>query len=248
MSTYRTPVLLATVLLGACSLSPVHRKIRVGEEPFVVFVAEGTDLHTDLFAALPTGGTPVRLTFTPLVESSPRLTSRGDVVAFLRTRRDSNGVDLVVFNLLNGAERLLELPDGARNIEALGWSDDDRAIYLRTTGQLWRVEAPPADLRVTLLEGADADTAAVAVTTRLGTPRFATAMPCVDGGICVVGPTGVPTRVSATGSGPFRWGGDSLAWFDGDEMVVRPLGGGTARRLSWETEVVHPREGSYAAP
>lgn len=239
-----------TLLAGtaACSLSPVHRKIAVGEEAFVVFVAEGSNGHTDLFASVAAGGTPVRLTFTTLAEELPRLSPAGDVVAFARSRGDLPARDLVVLNLLNGAERLLELPEEHGAITAIGWRDDGTAVYVATGEQAWHVTAPPARLQVTLLSGPGADSARTAFTTRLGTPVFATAAPCEDGGICVTGPSGEPARIAASGTGPFRWGSDSVAWFDAGELVIRPLGGGTARRMDWGPAVGNPRQGSYAGP
>lgn len=243
------PVAAALALLAcACSLSPLQRKIKVGEDPFVTFLAEGSDGHTDLFAALPTGGTPVRLTFTRLVEASPRLSPAGDVVAFARERNNLPARDLVVLNLLSGAERLLELPEEHGAITAIGWSDDGSAIHVATGEQHWRVTAPPAPLVVTLLSGSDADPARASFVARLGTPVFATAAPCPDGGVCLTGPSGVPTRLSASGDAPFRWGSDSVAWFDAGVIVVRPLGGGTARRVDLGPSVSGAREGSYAAP
>lgn len=236
------------LLLGACSLSPLNRRIEVGEEPYAVFVAEGRDGWTDLFATLPGGGDPVRLTFTALVESRPRLTSRGDVVAFVRERRSGGEADLVVMNLLNGAERVLEMPPEAGPIEALGWSDDDRAIYLRTAAGHWRISAPPAPATVALLGAADLPAADSALAILLGTPAFARATLCDSGGVCVVGPSGTATPLSEQGSGPFRWGRDSVAWFEDGAIVVRALGPGIPRRIEWTAELSNAREGSYAEP
>jgi hypothetical protein len=239
---------LAAMLVVGCSLSPLHRKIKVGEEPFVVFVATGTDGKTDLFASPPSGGDPVRLTFTAMTESLPRLTSQGDMVAFLRDRMRDGAQDLVVMNLLSGAERVVELPGEAGVISALGWSRDASALYLQASSGRWRVTAPPANLVVTLLDGSvdfDADSALM---TLLGNPSFARAEACAGGGICVIGPSGIPSQVSTTGTAPFRWGSDSVAWFDGGMIVVRPLGAGTSRRLSWTTGIEDPQGGSYAEP
>ena len=41
--------------LTACAVTPLSNRIRVGEEPFVIGVGEGSDAMTDLFAA-PAGG------------------------------------------------------------------------------------------------------------------------------------------------------------------------------------------------
>lgn len=236
------------MLLLGCSLSPLHRKIKVGQEPFVVFLATGTDGKPDLFASHPTGGTPVRLTFTAMAEMLPRLTSRGDMVAFIRERNDQGGHDLVVMNLLSGAERLLELPAEAGTIHALGWNHDHTAIYLQGTSNRWRVTAPPAPISIELLDGDAAVAADSVLMVLLGEPAFARAEGCVDGGVCVLGPSGTPMQMSATGHAPFRWGSDSLAWFEEDRIMVRSLGPGTPRRLTWTGGVAEPREGSYAEP
>lgn len=238
---------LLGIILGACSLSPLHRKIKVGQEPFVVFVATGPDGKTDLFASTVVGGTPVRLTFTALDESMPRLTPHGDMVAFLRERTVDTGQDLVVMNLLSGAERLLELPRETGAISAIGWSGDQATIHLQGGTARWRVAAPPAPIAISMVTGADAagDSALMVI---LGTPAFARAEQCVDGGVCVIGPDGTATRVSGVGNAPFRWGSDSLAWFEEEWITVRPLGPGSARRLDWSGGVEDPREGSYAEP
>ena len=240
-------VLLCGVMIAGCSLSPLHRKIKVGQEPFVVFVALGPDGKPDLFASAPVGGDAVRLTFTALRESMPRLTPRGDMVAFLRDRSAGEGHDLVVMNLLSGAERLLELPAEAGGITALGWSSDQAAIYLQSAGGHWRVSAPPAALEITLLDATSSAASDSALMTVLGTPAFARAELCASGGICVIGPSGTPSQVGEGGGKPFRWGSDSLAWFDDDVLMIRPLGPGSTRRVSWEG-VTGATEGSYAEP
>lgn len=240
--------IMLALTLSACSLSPLHRKIKIGQEPFVVFVATGSDGKVDLFASAPTGGNPVRLTFTAMPEAMPRLTSRGEMVAFIRERLQGNGHDLVVMNLLSGAERLLELPAEVGVVTALGWNRDETALYLRGPSARWRVSAPPAPIEIALLDATASAEADSALMTVLGRPAFARAEPCAGGGVCVIGPSGTPTQVSPTGAAPFRWGSDSLAWFDDEVIVIRSLGPGTPRRLSWAAGVRELHEGSYAEP
>lgn len=240
--------LLAVMAIG-CSISPLQGRIDVGEEPFVVFVAEGTDGKTDLFASLPGGGEVSRLTFTELAESSPRVTREGGLVVFLRVRSPSepDRRDVVIMNLLSGAERRLELPAAAATPEQVAWTADETGVYVRAGEGTWMIQAPPAEghpvrLPADRLGGADS-----ALAVLLGSPAFARAEPCVDGGICVTGPNGEPNRLSTTGSGPFRWGSDSLAWFDGGTIRVRPLGPGPVRAVDWtDGRVTGAREGSYA--
>ncbi|HRP07668.1 MAG TPA: hypothetical protein PLL69_04190 [Gemmatimonadales bacterium] len=250
MNRTRLPLSLLPVMLGlaACTLSPLSRKIKVGEEPMVVFVATANNEWTDLFATRPVGGEVVQLTFTRLRESMPRLTSHGEVVAFVRTRGEEPGEDLVVMNLLNGAERLLELPPEAGRIAGLGWSSDDAWVFVRSDNGYWRVAAPPATLTVDLLGGADTATAHAATMVQLGRPAFATATVCDSGGICITGPSGVPASISAEGSAPFRWGSDSVAWIENGTIVVRSLGPGAARRIEIGPNADGIREAAYAQP
>lgn len=245
--------LLALALLPAtaCSLSPLQNRIHPGEEPFVVVVGTGADEKVDLFATLPGGGEVHRLTFTSMTESVPRLSRRGDVVAFLRhgTGSGRKQGELVVMNLLNGAERHLDVPDSAGTLQDLGWSEDEQHLYVATDNGRWVVDAPPAALnprRVPVERLALADTA---LDTWLGRPRFAYVTSCATGGICIVGPSGEPRELSETGRAPTRWGSDSVAWLEGDQIVVRPLGPGPVRRLDLNPKWVSGITGvSYATP
>lgn len=235
----------------SCTLSPLQSRIAVGEDPFILFVAEGANGDTDLFAAEPGGGKVTRVTFTPLIETQPSLTRQGGMVAFLRGRNlDANLTrEVVVMNLINGAEERIELPDAAGQPQDVAWSTDEASVYLRTTTGVWRVAAPPAapialELTATELPGADS-----AFSILLGAPAFARAVPCDSGGICVIGPSGVPSTITATGTGALRWGADSVAWWDKDVLVVRSLGPGPQRRIEWTAgQVKNPRDASYAAP
>jgi hypothetical protein len=230
-------------------MSPLQGRIEAGEEPFMVFVAEGGDGMTDLFASLPGGGEVSRLTFTGLVERSPRITHNGGLVVFVRDRggADSGAANVVIMNLLSGAERTLELPESAGRPELVAWTADETAVYARTTRGTWLLQAPPSEnhpveLPPELLPAADS-----AMAVLLGTPAFAEATICADGGVCVTGPTGEPSQLSSAGADPFRWGSDSLAWFVNGVVEVRPLGPGPVRAISWsDGRVTGARQGSYA--
>jgi hypothetical protein len=236
-------------LLSACSLSPLNHRINVGQEPFIIFVGDGIDHHTDLFAAAAGGGTVAQVTFTPLVEQGPRLTPIGDVVAFLRMRDTLPGTrhDVVVMNLLSGSEVVLGLPAGSGQPERVAWSPDASNLYIRTDRGVWQSTAPPmrsAVMPVASSERADADSA---LELWLGQPRFARVVGCAAGGLCVVGPKGDTTALAPTGSDALRWGDDSVAWFENNGVTVRSLGPGRSRRVNWRNPPVHPRDGSYAA-
>ncbi len=246
-----TRVGAAALLVVGCSLSPLQNRIHPGKDAFVLVAGTGTDQHVDLFALLPGGGEVQRVTFTAMVESAPRLTRQGDVVAFLRhgvgTRRAAG--ELVVLNLLNGAERTLEIPDSAGALSGLGWSDDQRLIYVATATGPWVVAAPPAapDARpVDVDQRAAADTA---LALWVGTPRFAQVARCDSGGLCITGPSGVAAQLSSAGAAPSRWGRDSVAWLEGDVVVIRPLGPGPTRRLEPDPTRLHDLTAvSYATP
>jgi hypothetical protein len=241
--------LIALSVLAACSISPLQGRIDVGEEPFVVFVAEGFDGKTDLFASLPGGGEVSRLTFTDLAETSPRVTREGGLVVFLRVRSPSEpeARDVVIMNLLSGAERRLELPNTAGTPTAVAWTADETGVYVSTGDTTWLVQAPPAEGHAVMLPADRLPVADSAFAVMLGSPAFAVATPCANGGICVTGPSGEPNRLAERGTAPFRWGTDSLAWFEDGVIQVRPLGPGPARAISWSDDRVSgAREGSYA--
>ncbi len=242
---------LLPLALAACSLSPLQNRIHPGEEPFVVVVGTGADQKVDLFATLPGGGEVHRLTFTSMVESAPRLSRRGDVVAFLRHGTGSGRAqgELVVMNLLNGAERHLNVPDSAGILRNVGWSDDERLLYLETDTGRWMVDAPPVAPNARRIPAELTPTADSALNTWLGSPRFARVEPCATGGICIAGPSNEPRELSATGQDAARWGSDSVAWLEGDQIVIRPLGPGPMRRLDLDSKRVSALTGlAYATP
>jgi len=247
----RTLLPLLVMAVGACSLSPLQNRIHPGEEAFVVVVGTGADEKVDLFATLPGGGEVHRLTFTSMVESSPHLSPRGDVVAFLRhgTGSGREQGELVVMNLLNGAERHLDVPDSAGTLRNVAWSDDEQHLYLLTDTGRWLVDAPPIAPNARRVPPERLAAADSALDTWLGTPRFAHVEPCATGGLCIAGPSGEPRELSATGTAATRWGSDSVAWLEGDQIVIRPLGPGPMRRLDLDPKRVTALTGvSYATP
>lgn len=233
--TDRRPLALLLLLATACSFSPLANRIDVGEEPFLVLVATGPDGMIDLHAVPAGGGTTARITFTPLVESAPALSRGGDVVAFLRGADSLPDTprDLVVMNLLNGAERTLPVPEAAGRVVRLAWSDDGANLLLATTTGTWAITAPPATPVATQLDGAARESADSALATWLGRPRFARAFNCPMGeGVCLIGPSGDTAVLASRGRDPFAWGQDSVGWFEGDGLYVRSLGPATPRPVS----------------
>lgn len=241
-------VVTVGVAAAACNLSPLRNRIKVGEEAIVIFVGEGIDKHTDLFVVPAEGGSIVQLTFTPLRESMPRINQRGDAVAFLRARDSlpTTPTDVVLMNLLNGAERRLPVPDSAGRINAIAWGADSNSLYVRGERGAWRITTPPLPAEAVAATGTDALRASIAFDLWVGDPPFAVIYRCPQGGVCAVGKRVDTTVISATGRDPLRWGVDSIAWFEGDGMMVRGIGPGTVRRILWKRPPAHPRDGSYS--
>jgi len=94
----------------ACRVSPLTNRIAVGEEAYLVFVGEGRDGWTDLFAGAAGGGPAVRFTFSREAELSPALDPTGAMVAFLRGGAEGDPVFLTVMNLLSATERETRVP------------------------------------------------------------------------------------------------------------------------------------------
>jgi hypothetical protein len=77
----------------------------------------------------------------------------------------------------------------------------------------------------------------------LGHPAFGRVVPCAEpGALCVAGDSGAPGLLARDARDPARWGDDSVMFFVGDAVEVRPLGPGRARRLDWEGAPGRPRQ------
>jgi len=253
----RLPPLAATAafLLGACrGISPLSNRLSPGEEPFVVVVGEGSDGETDLFAASAGGGDVTRLTFTRDSESSPALHPSGGAVAFLRRAAAADGPAwLVVLNLVNAAEREVEVPADVGRAERVAWSRDGASVYLRGTLGVATTPAPPARLALALIPAGDPrrETADSSLGIMLGDPPMAQVVPCPADSLaspfCAVGADGTVQPLGDFVRDPFRWGADSLGYFDGERLMVRSLGGGRPRHVPWTGAPGHAREATYAA-
>ncbi len=244
-----TSAAAAVIAVAACSFTPLTNRVDLGNDDFVVFVGEGVDANTDLFVSLASGGSVTQLTYTGSVELLPRLSPDGGVLAFVRARDTTAGSPraLIVMNLLSASERRLDLPDNSGVPTALGWSTDGAAVYLRMPAGTWRIAAPPAPQQLIAVTGAEMLVADTALGAWLGTARFAEAVSCPGGGVCVTGPRGDTTEIAPRGASPLRWGADSVAWFEGDNLIVRGLGPGPARRVTWRRAPNNPRDATYAS-
>lgn len=250
-------VLLVAVLLTlpACrGISPLANRIDPGAEPFLVFVGEGAGSQTDLFAVSAGGGEVVRLTFTPDIEWAPAIDPSGVVVAFFRgdSAPAAGPARLVLMNLVSGAERTTVLPAALGRSRRIGWRPDGRLLYILGEHGIATTPAPPEPMALELLGASDDRTGAAdsALAVLLGDPPFARVEPCASDAApaawCVVTAAGGREPLAGNLRDPFRWGGDSLGYFEEDRLMARPLAGGRARRVAWAGVPAHPRQPSYA--
>lgn len=224
---------LLTVIGCRVSLSPVKNRVGVGVESYVVFDADGENGEGDLYVGSASGGQAFRVTFTRVHESSPALSPDGIMLAFIRGPHaaDSARHRIWIMNLLNGAEREVpSLGEGAFP-QRLGWSLDGTALFIRTSRGDFQIAAPPSAPEPQAIGSPSRAIADTALGVPLGSPVIGIAEPC-DAGICVRTVAGSQV-VSAGGRAPLRWGADSVGYFNGDGIEVRPLGGGTTRMVRW---------------
>jgi len=235
--------LLALVVVLSCSVTPLTSKIRVGEEPIVIGVGEGTDRQTDLFAAPAGGGSFTRLTFTRAEERTPRLSPGGTMVAFLRrTGPEDQAWSLVILDLLNNSESATPVSKAAGQPAAIGWSANGEMVVVRGEAYLVSQSPPrPVWLRPVPLDSigwADSLTGGL-----LGDPPRAKIAGC-GGGFCIV--SGVDTTRLQGVTNPIPWGTDSIGYFtESQEWEVRPLAGGHLRRPVWTEVPARLRELTY---
>ena len=235
----------------ACSgtLSPLRHQLEPGQDAYLIVVGDGpTGPEGELYAAAPVdSGDVIPVTFSPVAEMDPRLSPDGTVIAFLRaggTPADSAKRWAWLLNLINGAERRLELPDSAGTPRAVGWAPDGRAVYLATDRGRWRVPAPPAHGSAEPVSPADSARADSALAVLLGNPAFAEVVPC-DSGLCVRVATGETQPLAAGAHDATPWGADSVAYIVGNTVEIRPLGPGHVRTIRWYPPVGHLRGLTY---
>lgn len=228
------------LLLTGCrgTLSPLSNKLEIGQESYFLFVADGEDGLGDLFAAAPIGAQSFQLTFTRLDERAPALSPDGVMVAFLRSRAPEDSAPaVVIMNLVNGAERIVS---DAGAVRALAWSRDGSRLYLRTATGIMATAAPPASQAVSAIDPSEQPATDSAFKVLLGEPPVGEAVACEQGGVCAQLPSGL-TVLSTEGTSPARWGSDSLIYAVGNELIVRPLGGGANRMIRFNNGLRSPR-------
>lgn len=229
------------------SLSPLGNRLEVGSDAYLVVEAVGEDGQGDLYAT-PTGGGPLfPITFSRAHETAPALSPDGTMLAYIRAARetDSAGFRVWIMNLVNGAERELPVsPVGAPR--RVAWSRDGQRVFVRTTGGDLVAPAPPASPSLEPAIGAMLAAADSALQVVLGDPPFAIVTRCTDGaGLCVPSDSGVAQVLAPGGRDPFAWGTDSVGYFVGNEIEIRPLGGGATRRLNWARSPDRPKTATH---
>jgi hypothetical protein len=252
MARSRRVRIAGVLLLAACESTflPLRGEFDVGRDPMVIFVAGDGPAGGDLYAVSTAGGRAIPITFSTVGEMRPALSPAGGQVAFLRagSLTDSAPASVWVMNLVNGAERQVELPEDAGPPEQVGWTDDGRSLVMRAGGRLYRAEAPPANDAARPVPGAERASAESALAVLLGSPAFARAVPCANPeDLCVVGDTGSPALFAPGAREPARWGDDSVAYLERDRLVVRPLAAGRARQVEWSAVPARPRQLSVFA-
>ncbi len=243
---------LSVVPVAGCSgsLPPLRGQIEVGRDAYAVFVAGTGAAGGDLYAVRAEGGEALPITFTNVGEMRPRLSPDGTSIVFLRGRSlvDSTPATIWVMNLLSGADRELVLPKGAGPPTVAAWSAGGRLIVVATSKGLYQFDAPPAsgDARpVPVVQRAVAESSLAVL---LGHPAFARVVPCTEtGAICLASGSGAPELLAHDAHDAAGWGPDSVAFFVGDEVEIRPLGAGRARRLAWAGVPSAPRQLTFFA-
>ncbi|MEO8451055.1 MAG: hypothetical protein ABI647_14755 [Gemmatimonadota bacterium] len=239
------PCRLAAVLLAsACTVTPLTNKVAPGNDAFVVVVGEGDDGATDLFAAPAGGGAFTRFTFNRPAEDLPRLDPAGTRLAFLRRGADrDSAVSLVVLDLRDNGEERVILPPPMPYPTGLGWSRDGSALIVRA-GQLYRLPASPKLGKVVPVPATEAAGADSLLDELLGDPPQGVARLC-GGRACIVAIGGDSLMLGEAARDPVRWGPDSVAYFVGDAVEIRPLAGGRTRRPTWSGMPLHARLLTY---
>jgi len=250
----RTTRLLLALLAGtvACrdTFYPLKNRITPGTDAFVVFVADGQADAGELWAGQGSGGSVFQLTYTLSDEDAPALSPSGGVLAFVRaaTPADSTARRVWFMNLVTGNEREMPVfPDSSVPLR-LAFAADGNAIYARTTGGVWVLDAPPAPPLFRRATGADSAAADSALTIFIGDPAFARIGPCIAkvGSLCAFPPGQAEAPLQEGGVDPVHWGADSIGYFVGDRLLVRSGDGGRVREVKWIRVPLHPRHPTFA--
>ena len=215
----------------------------IGSDPYAVFVGGGP-LNSDLYAVRPDGGPAVPVTFTNVAELRPALSPDGMKLAFLRgaSLDDSTSASAWIMNLRSGSERELLLPKGAGPPQRVGWERDGKTVIVKTSDALYRVRPPPGKADAQAIPEAERAAAESSLAVLLGDPVFTRVVPCEKArDLCTVGRRGRPSLLATSVRDPLRWGPDSVAFFVGDRLQIRPLNRGRPRLLLMTNAPERPR-------
>ncbi|HEU5304340.1 MAG TPA: hypothetical protein VFU40_06830 [Gemmatimonadales bacterium] len=238
-----------SLFVVACdpTLPPLRGQIEIGEEPYAVFVGGGA-LNSDLYAVHPEGGTPIPITFTNVAETRPALSADGRRLAFLRgsSLEDSTPATVWVMNLRSGSERELQLPKGAGRPRQVAWERGGNAIIVATEEELYRLNPPPGRPEAEQLDDAERAVAESSLAVLLGDPVFTRVVPCENPrDLCLVAASGRSGLLANAVRDPVRWGPDSVGFFVGDRLQIRPLRRGRPRLLLMTDAPERPREATF---
>lgn len=247
----RATTLLATqlLLLAGCdaTLPPLRGEMEVGRDPYAVFVG-GEKLSADLYAVSPDGGPPVQITFTNIAELKPALAPDGVGLAFLRSQSltDASPATVWVMNLRRGSERELPLPGDAGPPRRVGWEFGSGNLIVETAKGLYRFNAAPAAPDPVLVPGDERAMAESSLAVLLGDPVFTRVVPCkTPRDLCLVGRTGKQGLLAQSVRDAVRWGSDSVGFFVGDRLQIRPLARGRPRLLLMTNAPERPRDMTF---
>jgi hypothetical protein len=241
--------LLFTLFLIGCdpTLPPLRGKMEAGRDPYAVFVGGG-ELDSDLYAVRPDGGSPVQITFTNVAELKPALSPDGVSLAFLRgaSLNEAAPATVWVMSLENGAERELPLPQGAGAPRRIGWEATGNAVIVETRKGLYRLMAPPAEPDAQPVPRGQRASAESTLAVLLGDPVFTQVVRCrASRDLCIQGASGRQSLLAQGVRGAVRWGSDSVAFFVGNRLQIRPLRQGRPRILMMSHAPEKPREMTF---
>lgn len=236
-------------LLAAGCVTPLSNRIDVGNEAFVVVVADGADGNVDLFAAPAEGGAFRQLTYSRVAEDVPRLGPTGTLLAFVRSGSEADGPGatghVVVMDLTRGTEIEGALPAEAGQVTRLGWTSSGDTLIARAGDGRW-VAPITTPLRWTRAPGPAAPALDSLLAERLGDPPFATVAPCGTGsGLCLVTTRAEETPLDPRATDACRWGPDAVGYLVDGKIEVRPLGGGRLRQPTWTSTPAHLRHPTH---
>jgi hypothetical protein len=238
-----------TLCLTACdpTLPPLRHQVDIGSDPYAVFVGGGSH-NSDLYAVRADGGAPVPITFSNVAELRPALSPDGRRLAFLRgtSLEDSTPASVWLMHLRSGSERELILPPGAGRPKRVGWERDGKSLVVAAENGLYRVSPPPGRPDIEVVSDTELAVAESSLAVLLGDPVFTRVVPCQDRrDLCLLGVTGKTALLAKSVRDPLRWGPDSVAFFVGDRLQIRPLSHGRPRLLLMSDAPERPREMTF---